>query len=531
MAQLLAYAFYAIMAGAVLFFLHKVLWFFQYRRIQERLVTRALEKLTEQADTTVVRWDQGAEMSWSEASASSSDSSQRDYVRRIESELETLEARVGEGQTTVRERFVQHVMEEMEPEQIPLLHLPRLRGNALDIHVELGFGTVPDPELPDPHIFELEVESRYSFGRRLLAFFLGAADVVYSSQHVMRMSQNPELPKGLLLRRLSLVLVILGALAVDIGFGIRAQLIVWAEAWCAANLTLENELLQQYLPSAIGLGIWLGAYGALYVGLYLLLRWRSEHQIDLLEELRETYTDRISDIRDDHLRSLRRWARDYATTLDDASMLTMHQAQMLVQRTTHRLRRRVASKKLLGLASELARCFFDRLPESATKLQDVATERKHSFAHTLWPQRSEMGYQVEIAQYRHAWRDVEMCLSSLRGQQPDPDLAAQLWRSLVRYARMFPDIVPEDLFDRLQEAHGETVAGVVDATEADLSELDERLTELGSALAHTVESARALVESRIELTTQSMNAAVAEFVAEALRIRERARLEAMAFEI
>lgn len=39
------------------------------------------------------------------------------------------------------------------------------------------------------------------------------------------------------------------------------------------------------------------------------------------------------------------------------------------------------------------------------------------------------------------------------------------------------------------------------------------------------------MESRIELTTQSMNAAVAEFVSEALRIRERARLEAMAFEI
>ena len=533
MGQLLAYAFYAIMAGAVLFFLHKVLWFFQYRRIQERLVTRALEKLTEQADTTVVRWDQGAEMSWSEASVSNSggDSSQRDYVRRVESELEALDAQLSEGHTPIRERFVQHVMEALEPERIPLLRVPRLRAEAIEVDVELGFATVPDPELPNPQIFELEVRSRYSFGRRLLAFFLGAADVVYSSQHVIRMSQNPELPKGLLLRRLSLVLVILGALAVDIGFGVRAQLIEWSERWCAANLTLESPVMREYLPSALGLGIWLGAYGALYVGLYLLLRWRSEHQIDLLEQLRETYVDRISDIRDDHLRSLRRWASDYATTLDDASMLTMHQAQMLVQRSTHRLRRRVASKRLLKLAAELARCFFDRLPESATKLQDVATERRHSFAHSIWPQANEMSYQVEIAQYRHAWRDVEMCLSSLRGQHPDPDLAAQLWRSMVRYARMFPDVVPEDLFERLQEAHGDTVAGVVEATEADLAELDERMTELASALAHTVESARALVESRIELTTQSMNAAVAEFVSEALRIRERARLEAMAFEI
>ena len=72
MGRVLTIAFYAVMLGAVGFFLHKVLWFFRYRRLQEKLVTRALGKLTEEADTTVVRWDQGAEVSWAEASAGDS---------------------------------------------------------------------------------------------------------------------------------------------------------------------------------------------------------------------------------------------------------------------------------------------------------------------------------------------------------------------------------------------------------------------------------------------------------------------------
>nr|MCU0676593.1 hypothetical protein [Myxococcota bacterium] len=131
----------------------------------------------------------------------------------------------------------------------------------------------------------------------------------------------------------------------------------------------------------------------------------------------------------------------------------------------------------------------------------------HSVAHAIWPRASEMTYQVEIAKYRHAWRDVEHCLSALRGEHPDPALAAQLWRSLVRYARMFPEVVPEDLFTRLQEAHGDTVGRIVKETDAELDELDEQLAEV------------------------AMNAAVARFVGDALRVREQARLEAMAFEI
>lgn len=527
--HVLAILFYGVMLGAVGFFVHKVLWFVRYRTLQERLVTRALERLTEQADTTVVRWDRGAEVSWSEANAAH-EAGPTDYVKRVERELTRIESELEEGHQPVQRTFVRAVVEDREPETFTVLSIPRLHEATHRIELQLAFGVVPDPPVPDPALFELNVRSRYGFGRRLMAFFLGAADVVYSSEHVIRMSQNPKVPANLLMRRVSLVVMVLLALGIDIGFGVRHRLVELAEHWCEHHLELDG-VLAEYAPSVIGLGLWLAIYGALYLGLYIGLRFWSGRKVARLERLRQEYPERIADIRDAHLESLHRWARDYATTLDDATSLTLHQAIMLVQRTRHRLRRRVASESLLELATEVAGHFFARLPESATELADVATEQEHSLAHKFWPRRQEMTYQIEIAQFRHAWRDIELCLSSLRGQHPDPDLAAQLWRSLVRYARMFPDVVPEDLFTRLQVAHGSTVSTMVEETEADLHELDERLGELAGALVHTLESVGALVESRIELTTQAMNAAVAELVTEALRVREEARLEAMAFEI
>lgn len=529
MAHLLAIAFYALTLGAVAFFLHKVLWFLRYRKLQEKLVARALERLTEQADTTVVRWDQGAEVSWSEASRG--DSSPTDYVRKVEDALARLDTELVSGHEPLSPRFVAAVLEEREAERVTVLRVPQRKGPPKDVAVVLHFPTVPDPVVPPDSVFELQVRSRYGFGRRMLAFFFGAADVVYSSQHMVRMSQDPNVPKGLLLRRLSLVLLILVAFAVDIGFGVRHHLVDLSERWLRRHTELMQGDLGEYLPTALGLGLWLTAYGALYVTLFVILRRRSLLHVKELARLRASYKERIADLRDEHLGALTRWARDYGRTLDDAVLLARSQGQLLVERSRHRLRRRVASPRLLDLAGEVAQCFFAKLPESATNLEDVATMQKHSVAHAIWPRASEMKYQVEIAKYRHAWRDVEHCLSALRGEHPDPELAGQLWRSLVRYARMFPEVVPEDLFTRLQEAHGDTVGRIVKETEAELDELEEQLAEVASALGHTLESVPSLVETRVELTTQSMNAAVARFVGGALRVREQARLEAMAFEI
>ena len=529
---ILAGLFYALILGSMAFFVHKVAWFIRYRKIQDRLVAKALERLTEEANTTVVRWDQGADASWSEASLYEQGATPTDYVGKVEAKLRSIEEELARSHTPIRELFVKSVAGEEHPEgPVEFLAVPRLKGAARKVYLPLRFAPIPDPEVPDESIFQLEVRSRYGFGRRLLAFVFGAADVVYSSQHVVRMSQDPQVPPGVLLRRISLVLLILLALLVDMSFGIRPRLHDWVRSRLIESMGMEEGFVREALSNLFALGLWLVIYGGVYLGLYLFLRWRSARYLTRLEDMRKNFANRVADIRDRHLEDLGRWVHEYAGTLDDAASLTQNQAAMLVQRSTHRLRRRIASPRLLALASEVAVHFFEKLPESSKHLQDVATSHKHSWKHSIWPQAGEMRYQLELAQWRHAWRAIEVCLSTLRGKDPDPELADQLWRTLVRYARMFPRIVPEDLFTRLQEAHGETVATLVDATEKDLGELDARLGELAEALQRTVEAAAPLVESRIELTIRGMEASVADLSSEVLAVRERARLEAMAFEI
>ena len=98
-----------------------------------------------------------------------------------------------------------------EPERHEVTLDPRLPGGRA-------------PKAPDKRLFELNVRSRYGFWRRALVFFSGAADVVYSSQHVAKMSQNVHVPIGVLVRRLVLVFLVILVVLVDWVFGLRAQL-------------------------------------------------------------------------------------------------------------------------------------------------------------------------------------------------------------------------------------------------------------------------------------------------------------------
>lgn len=526
-------AFYALVLASVVYFVHKVAWLIRYRRLQQKMVARALEKLREEADTTVVRWSKGVAETWSEASASVT-KTPTDYVRRVELELSHLERKLQTHPHPVQELLVSAVKDphpEDRDKEVALLTIPRRRGEDIPVKLHLGFPGLPDVKAPDRDTLHLEVRSRYGFFRRSIAFFLGVADVVYSSQHVVRIQQDPKVPLGLIMRRMSLVLLILLALVVDIAFGLRKKLVTWVEAWLPSHFEIESELLRDVLPPAVGFAIWLACYGAIYVGLYVFLRRRSGRHLRELRNLEANVEERMDEIRNKHITALHEWTEEYARSLDDAAILTMNQARMLTERTVHRLRRRIASPMLLDLASEAAARFFERLPESAQHLQDYASTHKHSLRHAIWPNPKEMRYQTEISQLRHAWRDIEFTVNELRGQKPDPDLASQLWRSLVRYARMFPDVLPDTLFRRLQEAHDSATSNIVDETRLELVELDQRLAELATALQQTVEAATPLIESRIELTTRSMESEIAQFLTEALRVREQARLEAMAFEI
>jgi hypothetical protein len=96
---------------------------------------------------------------------------------------------------------------------------------------------------------------------------------------------------------------------------------------------------------------------------------------------------------------------------------------------------------------------------------------------------------------------------------------------------MFRDVLPEDLSTELSAAYDESVAPIVDETEADLRDLDTHLDQLVEGLSRTFSAARPLIESRLKLAEENVEAEMARFVTEILRVREQARLEAMAFEI
>src|SRR6185436_13736507 len=102
--------------------------------------------------------------------------------------------------------------------------LSRTPPERYEVAFELALPAVASPAPPDKKLFELKLKSRYGFVRRAIVFFSGAADVVYSSQHVARMSQNVHVPTGVLVRRLSLVLLVLAVVLVDLAFGARAAL-------------------------------------------------------------------------------------------------------------------------------------------------------------------------------------------------------------------------------------------------------------------------------------------------------------------
>ena len=142
-----------------------------------------------------------------------------------------------------------------------------------------------------------------------------------------------------------------------------------------------------------------------------------------------------------------------------------------------------------------------------------------------------MGYQERLAQYRAAWQRLEMAVTDLRREQPDPTLAHETWRAATSYATIFAHMIPSGMAESLRQAYAQMVAECVAETDRDLGELDRRLGELRRSIAEQLEAARGLVQGRVELTNSQMAASVGTLVSEIIQVREQARLEAMAFEI
>lgn len=534
---ILAYAFYGLMFAALAYFLHKVAWFVRFRALQSRLVEAAIQRLEEGTVQTISEWDQSADASWFGVERPLDDPSPARYVRRIEDNLSRVREVIADSHVVVEDKLVDALDRPLPPDakKLGLLRVPRLEGPPVEVEVDLRFDPVSPTRAPDKELYELEVRSRYGIMRRMLAFLLGAADVVYSSQHVARMSQNERVPIGLILRRLSLVAVILLAVLLDIAFGLRAWLIEFAtERLGGVRLDLGGafgDLVDANLPTLIALGVWLAGYGALYVGLYLFLRRRSQLHLRRLRDMSRDADATAAAIRERHLEELLDWAADYGHALDETALITVRQCEMLLGRTTHRLRRRVASAALVEHAGVVRDALFEHLPEASRDFKDRATNHEQSLRHWLWPRPEEMRHHVDIAQYRRAWQHVSLALTELRGERPDPELAHELWRSLVRYASMFPDLLPDEARSAFRASYAESLRSVVEETEADLMELDRRLGEFGRSLEEALAVVGPLVENRVELAEQAIEADLARLAAEVLQVRELARLEAMAFEI
>ena len=335
-----------------------------------------------------------------------------------------------------------------------MLSLRRLTHRAneearWEVAIDLRFPPVPPPSPPDRALYELRVKSRYGLVRRALVFFSGVADVVYSSQHVALMSQNFHVPTSVLVRRLSLVFLVSFVVIVDMIFHVRRAIseviLAWIRGGGHAGRGAAPSGFESFLGTALGFGVWLAIYGSIYLVLYLSIRRRYEVNVRRLRSMAAGEAENMQRIHRRHLADLVRWGAEYGRSLDSAVELTLRHAEALIDHYGHRLRRRIAGPALLDAAKTIADGLFAKLPEAKGDLLDAATTQTHSLAHWVWPRAEEMEYQVRLAQYRAAWQHLELAVSDLRREQPDPVLSHELWRAAISYAAIFAPFLPDEM--------------------------------------------------------------------------------------
>jgi hypothetical protein len=538
----LLYVFYTASLLALGFFLHKVLWLYRYKRIQREIVDDAVRRLREGNATELSAWEESARRRWSSALGMAEISGPSSFIRRVEEGLGQVRTDLRKSRKSIEDLFTSALASgrggpaDAEP-RTTVLSLRRLTHRAneearWEVAIDLRFPPVPPPRPPDRALYELKVKSRYGLVRRALVFFSGVADVVYSSQHVALMSQNFHVPISVLVRRLSLVFLVLFVVLVDMIFHVRRAISGIILAWIrGGGHHGAASGFESFLGTALGFGVWLAIYGSIYLVLYFSIRRRYEVNVRRLRSMAAGEAENMQRIHRRHLADLVRWGAEYGRSLDSAVEITLRHAEALIDYYAHRLRRRVAGPALLDAAKSIADSLFAKLPEAKGDLLDAATTQNHSLAHWVWPRAEEMEYQVRLAQYRAAWQHLELAVSELRREQPDPVLAHDLWRAAISYAAIFGPLVPEGMAMSLEQAYARMVAECVAETDKDLAELDKRLGELRRSLGEQLEAARSLVLGRVELTNSQMQATVASLSAEIIHVREQARLEAMAFEI
>jgi hypothetical protein len=522
--------FVALSLGVLAFFLHKVAWLLAYKRRQRRLMEEAAARASAEQSRVLPEWEDFARRAW--RTARGAEGGPDGLVKTVEAELgrrvEATEARLKIGPALIA------AILENTAQTHTVLEIPLRDGTVAAARLRIHVPPVIEPESPPAKMFELDARSRYGFWRRALVFITGLADVVYSASHIAKMSQYTHVPVGTILRRMSLVVLLVAGIVLEVVIGLRASLEQYLAATVLPGARWSEDLpaaVRDNLASLLALGVWTAAVAGLYFGLFFFVRHKSKRHLVELERLKLEKRQRLAAIRARHLAVLTEWAEEHGRTLDRAVELTIRHVELHAKHHAARIRRRMCGAELFAVAKRIEEALFARLPEATGALQDRITTTRRSFRHALWPHTDEMRDVVEEAQWRQAWRSIELGMSELRLQQPDPDRVAAFWTELVLHVATFPEVLGPEILDALRKAYLAVVEDTVEGTEADMARVDRALVGLVQNLNHQLAAAGPLLEARVDLVNQRIAADVARFQAEIIRTREAARLEAMAFEI
>ena len=537
-ADLFVYALYALNVGATVFFLHKVLWLVRYKRLQAVLIFEARQRLSAGQARHVDAFDRFAEGVWRSATGAMGASSLGEYVSRADELLRDVRRSLRTSRASIRALAMEAATSDGDRTASgAALSFPEPgSGTVREVRWELTVPPLLATQRLDPQLYVLRTRSRYGFWRRALVFFAGIADVVYSVQHVAVMSHAPHAPASVLVRRLSLVGLLVVAIMGDLVFGIRKGISDAIEVSAAGHpsfkfLGAPGVFLTANFPTIAGVVVWTAALSLFYFAAVMVVRRRSRLWQKKLAAMREAEESQLAAMQKAREEELLSWLDGFARSLDQAVDLGARHAELLVDYHRGRLHRRVVETSPVRAARAISAALLAELPDAKGELLDRATAHRRSLRHYLWPREEEMRVEVEMAQVRAAWEDIELSLGRLGSPRPDPEAIDGLFRRLVAYAGAFRDLLPDTTAEDLREGYRATVEVLVAETQTDLDDLDARLGEIAARLTEQLEVAGSLVKFQVEMTNHKIETGVGKLASEVLATRERARLEAMAFEI
>lgn len=536
-ADLFVYALYALNVGATVFFLHKVLWLVRYKRLQAILIQEAAARISAGQARSVSAFDRFAGDVWKTVPEAMGATSLGEYVSRADEVLRdvrrSLRTSRGSIHTLAMEAFASAA--DRTVSGTALCFPEAATGDVREIRWELTVPPLLATRRLDPQLYVLKIKSRYGFWRRALVFFAGIADVVYSVQHVAVMSHSPHAPTSVLVRRLSLVGLLVVLIMGDLVLGLRKAISASIEVNVGhPKLVLLGDLgvfLSEHFSTIAGVVTWTAGLSLVYFVSVLAVRRHSRLWQKKLAAMKEAERAELAALQKEREDDLTRWLDGYTRSLDQAVDLGAKHAELLVDYHRGRLHRRVVETSPVRAAKAISAALLAELPDASGDLVDRATSEKRSLRHHLWPREEEMRVEVELAQVRAAWQDIEWSLGRLSNPRPDPEALDGLFRRLVTYAGAFRDLLPETTLDDLRSGYRAAVEMLVAETGADLHDLDARLAEIAARLTEQLEVAGSLVKFQVEMTNHKIETSVNKLASEVLATRERARLEAMAFEI